>query len=191
MLGGEPIFGGDRAGAGRDRDGADQRAVAEGRPHRMAAAVQIEDPPGAPAVRRELERRNAACVYVQDRYPVGRRELGVEPLVGLPELLEVGIVVGEVEQRRPQLRQPPGELAPDGERRGDGFVDVVEEPAGAIEQRLAGDGQLHPVLRPSQELQAEQLLEGAHLAAERGLADVEAVGGAAEVQLVGDGDKGA
>ena len=61
----------------------------------------------------------------------------------------------------------------------------------AVEQRLAGDGQLHAVGRAAQQLAAQQLLERPDLPAQRRLGDVEPLRGPAEVELLGDRDESA
>ena len=60
----------------------------------------------------------------------------------------------------------------------------------AVQQRAAGDGQLHAVRRAAQQLAAQQPLERADLAAERRLREVQPRRGTAEVELLGDGDEG-
>ena len=117
------------------------------------------------------------------------RELGVELLVGVASGLEAALPVRDRKQGRPELGQAPGELAADGQGRGDGLVDVLQQPPGPVEQRLARDRQLDAVRGAAQEIAAQQQLEPADLTAERGLGEVEAVRRAPEVELLGDGDE--
>ncbi len=65
----------------------------------------------------------------------------------------------------------------------------VEQPARAVQQGAAGDGQLDPVGRAPQQLAAQHALERPDLAAQRGLREVQPRGGATEVELLGDGDE--
>ena len=92
--------------------------------------------------------------------------------------------------RRPHRRHPVGQLAADGLRGGDRLVEVGQQPARAIQQRVAGDGQLHPVRRAAQQLAAQEPLDRADLAAQRRLREVQPRRSAAEVELLGDGDEG-
>ena len=57
------------------------------------------------------------------------------------------------------------------------------------EHRGAGLGQLHLRPGPIEQPHAELVLEARDLLAERGLGDVQALGGAAEVQFVREGDE--
>jgi hypothetical protein len=69
------------------------------------------------------------------------------------------------------------------------LVGRPEQRGPALEQEPAGVGELDVVGRAPQQLDAELLLEQAHLAAERGLGDVQAFRGAREVPLAGDGEE--
>ena len=189
MLGGEAELGRQDARAGGDGQRADQRLVAEGRSHHVPAPVEVEERRERIGVRGQLERRHAAGVDRGDRHLRRRCELGVELLVGVALRLQPAVRDRDREQRRPQLRQPPGELAPDREGHGDRLVDVGQEPPGPVEQRLARDRQLDAVGGAAQEIAAQQLLEPADLPAEGGLGEVQAVGRAPEVELLGDGDE--
>jgi len=55
-----------------------------------------------------------------------------------------------------------------------------------LEERAAGDGERDAALRAVEELDAQLLLELAHLLADGRLRDVKPVGCTAEVQLLGD-----
>ena len=90
-----------------------------------------------------------------------------------------------------RARDAVAQLAADGLRGGDCLVDVGEQPARAVEQRVAGDGELHAMRRAPQQLAAQAALQGADLAAQGGLGHVEALRRAPEVQLLGHGDEGA
>lgn len=69
---------------------------------------------------------------------------------------------------------------------GGGDVDLRENFAGVGEEDASGIGELHRVIAV-EEGRAEVLLECADLPAERGLGDAELLGGAAEVEQLGDG----
>ena len=99
--------------------------------------------------------------------------------------------LGGGEHRRPVLRQPERELPAHGLRLGDRLVHALEQDVGAVEQRLAGEGELDPMRRAPQQVAPEQLLEPAHLPAERRLRDVQAVRRPREAELLGDRDEGA
>lgn len=58
-----------------------------------------------------------------------------------------------------------------------------------IEERLAGGQKAHSARRSSEERGTDFVLEGADLAADRRLRDVKALGGAADMALLGDGDE--
>src|SRR6185312_2860820 len=64
-----------------------------------------------------------------------------------------------------------------------------EHAPGLLEHRGSGIGQGDLARGPVQQVDAELLLELANLLADRGLGDVEALGGTAEMQLLGDGDE--
>jgi hypothetical protein len=64
-----------------------------------------------------------------------------------------------------------------------------QQRAGVGQQLPAGVGQRHAVAVPGQQRGAEILFQRADLPTERRLRDVQLIGGAAEVQLTGDGDE--
>ena len=66
-------------------------------------------------------------------------------------------------------------------------IDVAEQLARAVEQSLAGERELDAVGGAPQQLAADQLLETSNLPAEGRLRDVEPLGRAAEVELLGHG----
>ena len=68
-------------------------------------------------------------------------------------------------------------------------VDRGQDLAAALEQHLAGGRELDAARGPVQQRLAELGLEAADLLRERRLRDVQALGGAAEVPLLGDGDE--
>jgi hypothetical protein len=70
-----------------------------------------------------------------------------------------------------------------------GAVDRGEDRARACEQHLAGGRKLDAARRAVQERHAELGLEPPDLLRERRLGDVQALGGAAEVALLGDRDE--
>jgi hypothetical protein len=155
VLGGEPELGCHDAGVRGDGQRPEERLVAERRTQHVAAPVEVEDRRGGVGARRQHERRHAAGVDRGDRDLGGRCELSVELLVGIAARLEPGVPARHREHRRPELGQAPRELAADRERRGDRLVDVVEQPAGAVEQRLARDRQLDAVRRAAQQVAAQ------------------------------------
>ena len=77
----------------------------------------------------------------------------------------------------------PRSPAPKRAHRAPQRVGVVEQRRPALEQELARLGQLDVVRRAPQQLDAELVLEQAHLAAQRRLRDVQALGRAREVAL--------
>src|SRR3954468_18589342 len=95
-----------------------------------------------------------------------------------------------VHRRADEADGEPADLAPlhaaGFERRG---LHGVEDLPRALEERGAGRGQLHAVLVAQQQLGADLLLELADLLAQRRLGHVQALGRAAEMQLLRDGDE--
>jgi hypothetical protein len=67
------------------------------------------------------------------------------------------------------------------------LLDVAESAAGALEEDLAGAGEADGAGGASEEGVAEDILELADLLGEGWLGEVEALGGATEVELFGDG----
>jgi hypothetical protein len=57
------------------------------------------------------------------------------------------------------------------------------------QEHVTGGGEQHPSRRAREELDAEALLEGAHVPAERGLRQMQPVGRRADAALFGDGDE--
>ena len=86
-------------------------------------------------------------------------------------------------------RQPADLAALHAPRLARRVLDRVEDLARAHEERRAGRGQLDLALVAQQQLRADLLLERADLLAQRRLGHVQALGRAAEVQLLGDGDE--
>ena len=80
----------------------------------------------------------------------------------------------------------PASIAPGG---GDGDLELGEHRAGVAQEGRAGRRQLDSPARAGEQRAAQLLLQRADLLAERRLGDVQARGGAAEVQLLGDGDE--
>jgi len=89
----------------------------------------------------------------------------------------------------PVLVSPGQQLTADGTGRGYRLIQAPEQFPGPVKQRLAGQRELYPVGRAAQQLAADQPFEAADLSAQRGLGQVEAGCGAAEVELVGHGDE--
>ena len=85
--------------------------------------------------------------------------------------------------------QSAGLAGVDPPRGGDRAVELAEQLTGVAQERLAGRGQLDPSARAGQQRAAELLLELAYLLAQRRLGDVQAGGGAAEMQLLCDRDE--
>jgi hypothetical protein len=63
------------------------------------------------------------------------------------------------------------------------------ESAGLVKESASGCGQLNPAVIPFEQFGTHGLLQLLDLAAERRLGHVEAFGGPAEVQFLGDGDE--
>ena len=95
------------------------------------------------------------------------------------------------EQRRADEAhpQPAGLSGVDAPGGGHRDVELGQHRPGVAQERLAGGGQLDPAAGAVQQPAAELLLEPADLLAQRRLGDVQAGRGAAEVQLLGDGDE--
>ena len=146
---------------------------------------------GAPGAGSSSERGDAAGDHRAGRDLRRRLEPRAQLLVGRAHRLEVGVGGRELGERREQARDAVGQLAPDRLRGRDRLVDVGEDPPGALEQRVAGERELHAVRRAPQQLAAQPALQRAYLAAQRRLGDEEPLGRAPEVQLLGDGDEGA
>ncbi len=99
------------------------------------------------------------------------------------------IVGDEALHRLEHPRDPADQLSADRERLRDRVIDVLEQLARPIQQRFAGKGELDSVGGAPQQLAANQLLERADLAAERGLGHVQPLCGPAEVELLRDRDE--
>jgi hypothetical protein len=69
------------------------------------------------------------------------------------------------------------------------FLNVLQGAAGAVEKSLAGAGEFDGAGGAGEEGVAEDVFELANLLGERRLGDVKAVGGTAEVELLGYGDE--
>ena len=138
---------------------------------------------------RAAERLHMAQQAVSKSVRQLEAELGVELLVRIAHRLQVRVGRRLVGDRLPEACDPSDQLASYRLRGRDGLVDVAQELARPVEERLAGERQLDLVGRAPQQLGAHQLLEGADLTAERGLRDVQPVGRAAEVELLGDRDE--
>jgi hypothetical protein len=83
--------------------------------------------------------------------------------------------------------QEAGLAAADAAGFGEVLLDVLEGAAGALEEDLSGAGEADGAGGASEEGVAEELLELADLLGEGWLGEVEALGGATEVELFGDG----
>jgi len=70
-----------------------------------------------------------------------------------------------------------------------GAFQADEEPARLFEQLGASGRELQPARRPGEEHNAQPLLKIPDSARQRGLVDVDALGGAAEVELFGNGNE--
>jgi hypothetical protein len=164
--------------------------MAERRAEDEAAAVEVEHAGRRGGLLADHQCLHAAGVDRADLDPGGNVEVRQQRLVGGALLLQVADVAQPVRDRLPQAGDPAHDLAADGLHRGDGLVDVAQQPARALEQRLAGDGELDAARGAAQQLAPHELLERADLAAEGGLGDVQPLCGASEVQLLRDGDEG-
>ena len=83
--------------------------------------------------------------------------------------------------------QRPGLPLVDAARVVRGAVEVGQDRARVAQEGLAGRRHLHAPARPREELAAQLVLQQPDLVAQRRLGHVEPLGGAAEVQLLGDG----
>ncbi len=88
---------------------------------------------------------------------------------------------------RDRAAQPGPDLA----HRVLGEVDRLEHVARLRQQRPAGVGQLAAAVAAGEELGAQLPLQRQHRRRDRGLDQVQAVGGAGEAALLGDGDESA
>jgi hypothetical protein len=86
-------------------------------------------------------------------------------------------------------RQVAGLAAGGAARRREPLLRLGERAAGVGEERGAGRGERHRPRAAGEQLGADHRLEPPHLLAQRRLGDADAFGGAAEVQLLGDGDE--
>ncbi len=67
-----------------------------------------------------------------------------------------------------------------------GAVDVVDDGHDLLEIDFAGWGEPHTAFGPLEQLDPQLVFEGADLLAKRRLGDVQALGGAPEMELLGD-----
>jgi hypothetical protein len=118
-----------------------------------------------------------------------RLELRVQSLVRGPQLLQVGRA--DLGEGLPVAGNAGQQLTADRTRRADRLVHVAQQAPRPVQQRLAGQGEFHPVRGTPQQVTADQALQAADLPAQRGLGQVEPGRGPAEVQLVGHRDEGA
>jgi hypothetical protein len=134
----------------------------------------------------DQERRHTTGVHRPDLDLGRRRELGVQVLGGVPQGLQVDLVAGQLVDRLPDPGKAGRHLAADRPRGGHRVVDAVQEAARSVEQGLAGERQLDAVRGPPQQVAADVPLQAADLPAQGRLRQVQAGGGATEVQLLGD-----
>ncbi len=116
-----------------------------------------------------------------------RLELPVQALERDPQLLQVGRA--DLGEGLPVPGDPGQQLTADRARRADRLVHVAQQAPGPVEQGLARQRELHAVRGTPQQVAADQPLQAADLPAQRGLRQVQAGGGAAEVQFVGHRDE--
>ena len=86
-------------------------------------------------------------------------------------------------------REPAGLARGDGLRLTDPLVELGEDAPGADEEGRAGRRQRDAAIAALEQRQAERVLELADRLAERRLRHVQALGGAVEIQFLGDGDE--
>ena len=163
--------------------------VAERGAEHVAAAVQVEEAGPRLVGRRDEQRADAARADGTDGDLRRRGELRVQRLVGVAHRVDVGAGLGQVGERLPHAHAAAHELAADRLRHGDRLVDPAQDAPGPVEQRLAGQRQLDLVRGAPEQLDADELLERADLPAQRRLRQVQLLGGAPEVELLGDGDE--
>jgi hypothetical protein len=111
-----------------------------------------------------------------------------QPRVALPDGVEQRFEAIPGARREPD-GQVSGLAAAGRTGRLERLVDRAQRGPGRLQQRLPGLRELHPAGRPLQQRDAQLLLEPGDRGAQRLLGDVDAAGGAGEVQLLGDGDE--
>jgi len=106
----------------------------------------------------------------------------VQALERGPEFLQVsGVYLGE---GLPVPGDACHQLTAERAGHADRLVEIAQQRPGPVEQRLASQGELHPVRGTSQQVASDEPLQIANLPAQRGLGQVEPGRGPAEVQLV-------
>jgi hypothetical protein len=122
-------------------------------------------------------------------------DLGTEQLAGDDGHVRVVVLDGredrpeglEARQRGVAEADGSGDALAGKARALPGPVECRERERRLLEERLSGGGELDLAAGADEQLGADGALELADLVAQRWLGDVEARGGAAEVELVGDG----
>jgi hypothetical protein len=187
MLRGEPVIRDDDTGPGTVGQGADQRPVAERRAGHVPAAVQVQQGSGFLGLAREQETRHSPGVHRSHADGRGRLEPPVQALERDPQFLQVAR--SDLGEGLPVPGDAREQFPADRAGRADRLVDLAQQAPGPVQQRLARERELDAVRGPPQQVAADQPLQAADLAAQRGLRQVETGGGAAEVQLVGHRDE--
>jgi len=151
--------------------------------------VEVHDPRRVVGIAGDHQRRDAVGVGRRHRHLGRGREVGEHLLVGDALLLHVGVACDGLHERLPQPCDALDVLATDGLHGRDRRVDLAQDRAHAVQQRLAGERELDAVGRAPQQGASEHLLERADLPAQRRLGDVQPLGGPAEVELLGHRDE--
>jgi hypothetical protein len=165
----ERVTGGDHRDQGLgeedfDCDAGGGAAVAEKAGVESLVGEQFEDPGGVGLVELQMDLGEAAAVLAEHGGQRGEHGGADEPDAEEADLAAAD-AAGLVEV----------------------LLDVAESAAGALEEDLAGAGEADGAGGASEEGVAEDILELADLLGEGWLGEVEALGGATEVELFGDG----
>ncbi|MNP16155.1 hypothetical protein D3C76_1085390 [compost metagenome] len=145
---------------------------------------------------RQVERADHA-----DLHPLVEQRLD-DPAAAQFEQIEMDGGVGPTE-RQDAARNAGGERRRGGEadlqlahlalvrppRQQHRLVDLLEDLPGLVEEQPAGFGQAHAAIGAIQQARADFFLQGLDLLAQRRLGNAQLLGGAAEMQFLGDGDE--
>ncbi len=185
MLGSEAVIGNENRRLRRRRERSGVRLIAECRADDVAAPVEVEHRRLVTRARSHDQRRDAAGGHRARDGSGGGRELGVERLERRATLDQVRVTGEHAPHRRERPRNPADQLATHRQRRANCLIDVAEQLTRAIEQGFPGERQLDAMGGATQQLAADELLEASNLPAQGRLGDVEPLGCAPEVELLG------
>ena len=172
---------------------AGQRMVARQHQHQRVLAQQAQaDRVGNGHLRRPHEAQVEGALA--DRLDLRHRRHLMQGQADQRKALAVAVDDGG-EQRRERGREGEADaqlagLAAFGPaRRHGGLLGQRQDAPGVVEEQSARLRQAHPALAALEQLRAQLRLQRLDLLAQRRLADVQALGGAGEVQFLGDGDE--